>query len=385
MADDTQVNPRVYKVADLAREIDATVVGDPEVLVHGLAHPRIADSTDLALAYDASAVRALPQTRACAALLPVVAKDAPVSEAVAARLIAENPRAAMARALALLAPKPTIPVGVHPTAVVDPTAEIGDGVGIGANSVVGARARIGAGTVIMDQVTIGADTVIGTGGLFQSGVRIGERVRIGDRVMAHQNAVIGADGFGFVAEGRGTVDVAQKEQNAFSGVTRGSNESLLRIASAGSVEIGDDVEIGACTTIDRGTLGMTRIGRSTKIDNQVQIAHNCVIGEYCLIAGQVGISGSVTVGNGVVFGGQSGVADHKKIGDHAMILASAGISGNVPDRAIYAGNPAVPRDRKAHEWKSIRRLDRQFARISELEKRIGDLEAMIDRTNSDPD
>ncbi len=187
---------------------------------------------------------------------------------------------ALAKLTALFDPGPPHECGVHPTALVAADAIIGEGVSIGPYAVVGPRSRIGAGTTIMPQVTVGADAAIGAQCLLHSGVRIGHGCRLGDRVIVHANAVIGADGFSFAPD--------LMSASAFT-----AGVKVTRVHSLGNVEIGDDVEIGACTTIDRATLESTRIGRGSKIDDHVHIGHNVVIGESCILCGMVGISGSV--------------------------------------------------------------------------------------------
>ena len=224
-------------------------------------------------------------------------------------------------------------------------------------------------TVVLDQVTIGADATVGKDCLFHPGVRVGERVRIGDRVILHMNAVIGSDGFSYV-----TPEISSIETAKASGQVSAFNLKLERINSIGTVSIEDDVEIGACSTIDRSTVATTVIGRGTKIDNQVTVAHNSQMGAGCLVAGQTGIAGSVTIGRGVVMGGQVGIADHVTIGDGAILTAGAGIPGDVAPRSIMYGNPAMPRDQFGERYLNLGRLTRFYKKVAELEDRITKLE-----------
>ena len=208
---------------------------------------------------------------------------------------------------------------------------------IGAYVVIGARCKIGAGTAILPHVTVGSDVAIGKEGLFHPGVRIGDRVKIGDRVIVHANVVIGSDGFSFAPD-----------LNSPTGFT--ADVVVTRIHSLGNVEIGDDVEIGAGTTIDRSTLETTRIGRGTKIDNLVHIGHNVVIGESCILAGMVGISGSVTIGNRVRIAGRAGISDHVRIGEEAVIGARLGRSDQ--RRGAAPSCWATRRSRISARWSS---------------------------------
>jgi UDP-3-O-[3-hydroxymyristoyl] glucosamine N-acyltransferase len=229
---------------------------------------------------------------------------------------------------------------------------------------VGPRSRIGTNTTIMPHVTIGADVTIGAGGMVYSGVRIGDRTVIGDRVIAHANAVIGSDGFSFAPD-----------LNSPDVFTHGV--MVTRVHSLGSVEIGDDVEIGACTTIDRATLENTRIGRGTKIDNHVHIGHNVSIGESCVLCGMVGISGSVTIGDRVRLGGGVGVGDHVRIGDEAVVAAGSGVASNVQAGAFVSGYPALPHNRSLE---NILYAGRQKRLHEKVERIVSRLDA-IERTN----
>jgi UDP-3-O-[3-hydroxymyristoyl] glucosamine N-acyltransferase len=221
-------------------------------------------------------------------------------------------------------------------------------------------------------VTVGADAVLGARCLLHPGARVGERVRLGDRVIVHHNASIGADGFSFVTPEPGSIETARA-----SGEITARNTQIVRIPSLGDVEIGDDVEIGASSAIDRAMLGTTRVGRGTKIDNQVQIGHNTVIGENCLIAGQVGISGSCRIGNRVVFAGQAGVADHATIGDDAILMAGSKIHGHVAPAAIMVGYPAVSRKEFVAQLRSISRLKWKTGDFARLEARIVEIEQRL--------
>jgi UDP-3-O-[3-hydroxymyristoyl] glucosamine N-acyltransferase len=252
--------------------------------------------------------------------------------------------------------------GMHPTAVVAPDAQVDDGASIGPLSVIGPRARVGAGTAILAHVTVGADAVIGRDCLIHPGARIGDRVVIGDRVILQNNVSLGADGFSYAAPAPGEHPVGPEVS------------TLTRINSLGTVILGDDVEVGANTAIDRATLAATRIGRNTKIDNLVQIGHNTQIGENCLICGMVGISGSVQIGDRVVLAGGVGVADHVTIQADAIIAAGSGVIRDVPAKEEMFGYPAVPRKRAFEQIRYLARARALFTEFGELKKRIAALE-----------
>ena len=197
---------------------------------------------------------------------------------------------------------------------------------------------IGAGTRLVSHVSVGAGVSIGENCLFHAGVCIGDAVQIGHRVILQPNAVIGADGFSYVTASVGSVESARS-----GGKVSAQNTEILRINSAGTVVLEDDVEIGANSCVDRATLGETRIRRGTKLDNQVQIGHNITMGENCLVAAQVGIAGSTIIGDRVVMGGQAGVKDHITIGSDTIILPMTGVAGDVPERTLLVGFHGVPR------------------------------------------
>jgi UDP-3-O-[3-hydroxymyristoyl] glucosamine N-acyltransferase len=251
-----------------------------------------------------------------------------------ALILVKNPRVAFARALALFHPPPKFEAGAHPSAVVGKNAQLGAGAHVGACAVVKDGARIGARSVIDAGAVVGEGAVIGDDCVIHPRVTIYPRVVIGNRVIIHAGAVIGSDGFGYVT------DAGQH----------------LKIPQVGNVVIEDDVEIGANTTIDRATLGSTLVKRGSKIDNLVQIAHNNVIGEHCLLAAQVGLAGSVTLGRYVALGGQVGVADHITIGDQTMIGAQGGVIGDVAPKQILWGTPTQPNREWLRQLASLKRL-----------------------------
>jgi len=351
------------QINQIAKALEARFEGDGGLQIDRLMHPAEADrSSDLALAMNKDAVAALPRGKAQAAV--VAAKNPAPSGAFRALILVDDPRLALARLTALFDPGPAHDPGIHPTAVIAPDAQVGEGVSIGPYAVVGPRSRIGAGTVILPQVTVGADVEIGAKCLFHSGVRIGDRVRVGNGVIIHANAVIGADGFSYAP------DLASP--TAFV-----PGMVVTRVHSVGTVDLGDEVEIGACTTIDRSTVETTRIGRATKIDNHVHIGHNVTIGESCMICGMVGISGSVRIGDRVRLGGGVGVADHVAIGDQAIVAAGSGVASNVAAGTLVSGVPAQLHQRSVEQFMYIARQKRLHGKVDEISARLEAVERSV--------
>lgn len=357
-----------HTLHDIARALGADLVGDGSVVVATVAHPRLAEGADtLAIATEDSAEQALAHTRAVSAVVRQgrEAALAPLKGGIAV----SRPRYALARLLELFEAPPVIETGVHPSAVVHPTATIGADVSIGAYCHIGPDTSIGARTRILSHVTIGAGVSVGEDGLIHAGVRIGDRCVLGHRVILHPNAVIGSDGFGFVTPEKGSVEWALT-----TGRVEATNVTLVRVNSIGIVVIDDDVEIGAGTCVDRGTIGVTRIGRGTKIDNLVQIGHNSTIGENCLISGTCGLSGSVTLGDRVSLGGGVGVSDHISIGDDAVIVARSGVATSVPPRQVWGGFLAAPWQDATQDLVSTRRVPRMLRDLDDLRQRLARLE-----------
>jgi len=348
---------------DIAQALGGRLDGDGAIEISRLVHPARAERpSDLALAISADAAAALTRSKAQAA---IISADRPVpAGSLRAVISVQEPRLAFARLTALFDPGPAHDAGIHPTAVVAPDAVLGEAVSIGAYSVVGARSCVGAGTTIMPHVTVGADVAIGARCLFHSGVRIGDRGIIGDRVIVHANAVIGSDGFSYAPDLNSPINFT-------------ADVVVTRIHSLGNVELGDDVEIGACTAIDRSTLETTRIGRGTKIDNHCHIGHNVVIGESCILAGMVGVSGSVTIGNRVRIAGRVGISDHVRVGDAAIIGPGSGVPTNVAAGAFVLGYPAVARSRAMEIILELKRLKRVHTKVDDMATRLDALEETI--------
>ena len=341
-------------IGRIADALGAEAAGDLGLMVRGAAEPASAGPDDLAMALSPRWAEAIGQGSARAALLWPGADWR--SLGLAAAIFAPRGRLAMAQLTQLL-DQPAEATGIHPTAFVDPAALLGEGASVGAFTVIGAGAEVGAGCRIGSHVSIAAGARIGAGGTIHAGARIGRRVRIGARVVIQPNAVIGGDGFSFVTATASNVEAARESLGQGATVVP-DDPSWHRIHSLGGVEIGDDVEVGACATIDAGTIRPTRVGDGTKIDNLVMVAHNVVVGKHCLLCGQVGIAGSTVIGDRVVLAGQAGVTDNIAIGDDAVITGGAVILTNVPAGRVMMGYPATRMDTQIESYKALRRLPR---------------------------
>ncbi len=352
--------------AALAHALDARLEGDGDLPISGAAEPAMAGPNDVALAMSPDYSKGLAEGAARVAVL----WDGADWQALGLRaaLYVPRPRYAMAGITAALDPGPEIAPGVHPSAVIEPDVTLGEGAAIGPLVVIGRGARIGPGARIAAHVSIGEEAVIGADVLLYPGVRIARRVQIGDRFIAQPGASVGGDGFSFVTPDKSAVETAR--ENLGRGGTVANTQHWTRIHSLGTVEIGDDVELGANTTVDRGTIRATRIGRGTKLDSLVQIGHNVVIGEDCLLCGLVGVAGSTRIGNRVILGGQVGVNDNIWIGDDVVAGGATKIFTKVPAGRVILGSPAVEMATQMEINKGLRRLPRLYRDVAALKKAI---------------
>ena len=330
-------------VRDVAAWVDGEVVGDPARVIRA-ARPL----SDLPRADEITVVldeKYLPQLHASDAGAAVVDQSVPLNGKTLVRV--KDPLLAFVTIVQKMHTKPAAAwTGIHPTAVIHPKAIIGPDPSIGPHvtvaegAIVGARCRLQPGVSVGHHARLGDDVALGPN------VAIYDNCVLGDRVVIHANSVIGADGFGFrTVQGR-----------------------HMKVPQVGTVEIGDDVEIGSCTTIDRATFGTTRIGAGTKIDNLVQIAHNCQIGRHNLFAAQVGIAGSVTTGDYVVMAGQVGIADHCRIGDRTMLGAKSGVHNDIPADQKMLGVPATPVGDQLRILSCLDKLPEMRKELRELKK-----------------
>lgn len=319
-------------------------VEDPKI--SQIAPPLLADENTLALALGEEEIENLAKSKAKAALVPLG-----VSLEGITTIEVERPRLAMMKLLHMFYTEPETSVGVHPSAVVHETAELGQNVAIGPNVVIARDAKIGDNTKIMANSYIGSGAKIGKECFFHPGINIGDRVKVGNKVILHHGVSLGADGFSFVTENPDNIEQARKEGSIKE---ENTDQKIFKIPSIGSVEIHDNVEIGANTTIDRGTIENTIVGEDTKIDDQVMIGHNCKVGKGCMIVSQVGIAGSCVIGDRVVIAGQAGLADHISIGNDSIVGPSAGVSKSFPEKSIIIGTPAVPRKDFIRQLKTMK-------------------------------
>jgi len=260
-----------------------------------------------------------------------------------------NARVAFARVLALFFPETALPPGVHPSASIAPSAQVDASAYIGPNCVIGERVRIESGVVLHAGDVVADDCKLGEGTVLFPNVTLYPRTELGRRVRIHGGTVIGSDGFGYVL-----ADGVQ-----------------LKVPQVGNVLIGDDVEIGANATVDRGALGPTVIGKGTKIDNLVQIGHNVQIGEHCIVISQVGIAGSCQLGNYVILAGQAGLAGHLSIGSKATVGAQAGVMHNIPEGQVWLGSPAQPDKQTKRQMLAVQHLPELLRRVTKIEKQLG--------------
>ena len=342
---------------EIADRMGAIYDGDGSIELIGPAEPEKADKNQLALALNEKYVDALKSGNAVAALITkkINWKNIPLKGVI----FAPKPRYALSKVSKVFHDDSLIDSGIHSSAIIESNILESD-VSIGPFTFVGKGVSVGAGSRIGANCFIGENAKIGKKARIENGVTIGKNVQIGDNFISQSNSVVGSDGFSYVSPGKSDILDARK-----SGSTRHLHEiqSYEKIESLGSISIEDNVEIGACVTIDRGTIDQTVVKEGTKIDNLVHIAHNVKLGKNCLICGQVGIAGSTIVGDRVVMAGQVGVGDNLSIGSDVIIAGKSGVSSNVPGNRFMMGNPAMQMDKNISAYKVFRRLP-------QLEKKI---------------
>lgn len=344
-------------LAEIAQWVDGRVDGQDTVSISGVNALHEAGPNDIAFVSEQKYWSAAASTKAGALL---VSEDFPTGSIPLVRVA--NPRAAMATLLAKVEAERRQPPGnIHPTAVISPEVTIGQRVSIDANVRVCSGSVIGDDTVIYANSYIGNDCVIGPGCFIYSNVSVRERVTVGARCIIHPGAVIGSDGFGFTE-----VDGARQ-----------------KIPQVGTVVLGDDVEIGANTCIDRATMGATLIDDGSKIDNLCQIGHNCRIGKHCTVSGMTGMSGSTILGDHVTVGANAGFAGHLEVGDRAVIAGRAGVTKSVPAGAIVSGFPAMAHDKARRIKAGMRRVPDALKKMKELERQVAQLEKKLHGATED--
>ena len=332
-----------YTVADIAKHVRGEIHGDSTAPISGFAPAESAKRGDLTFA-ETDAYFAAAEASAASAIL--VAGDR--TSATKTLIRVKNARVAFAKVLPLFFAEPVLEGQRHPTAVIPNSASVDETAYIGPHCVIGEHCRIEARAVLLGGNHLGDNCVVGEDTKLFPNVVLYARTQVGKRVRLHAGCVIGSDGFGYVFD---------------SGV----HQKVLQV---GHVSIGDDVEIGANSTVDRGAIGATVIGKGTKIDNLVQFGHNVQFGEHGIVVSQTGIAGSTKLGNYVVLGGQVGLAGHLKIGNQVTIAAQSGVMHDIPDGEKWLGSPAQPDRSTKRQWLALQQLPELLRRVKELEKQL---------------
>jgi UDP-3-O-[3-hydroxymyristoyl] glucosamine N-acyltransferase len=327
---------------DLQAKFGGDIVGEVDAPLTGVGTLERATATQISFLANPRYLSALKSTSAAAVIVSDKARDAHAGP----KIVTSNPYAYFARVAQLFSPPQSYPPGVHASSVIDPTAIVAESasiapfVTIGAHAVIGDGVRIGAGSVIADGVKIGAGSVL------VARVVVYHNCRLGERALIHAGAVIGADGFGFAND----------------------DGRWLKIPQTGAVQIGDDVEIGANTTIDRGAIDDTVIGNGVKLDNQIQVGHNCEIGSHSIVAGCTGIAGSTKIGERVMIGGAVSITGHLSICNDAVLSANAFVTKSITEAGMYsAGFPLMPHAAWLRNAAQLRHLDAIADRLKKLE------------------
>jgi len=337
---------KAQHLSEIAALLGGKLIGQEDPVITGAAGIEDAGPNDLTFVARPKLLARLANCQAGGVLL------APGMESNLPAIEVANPYEAFATFLTGLQADPdrVFPPGVHPSAVVDESADVSAAASIGPFCVIGPGAVVGEGSRLGPHVTLGPDATVGRQCMVYAQVTIREHCVVGDRVIIHASACIGSDGFGYLP----------------------GESGLRKIPQVGVVIIEDDVELGAGVCVDRATTGQTVVGQGSKIDNQVQIGHNVRVGRHCAVSAQTGVSGSCVIGDGVTFGGQVGVGDHIKIGSGVRIGAKSGIAKDVPDGASVFGYPALEAVEAFRVVGSLRKLPGLLKRVSELEKKLGD-------------
>ena len=323
-----------FSLQEINEVLKGTILGDTNQLITAPEQLEVASNSEISFIGNKKYEKFWADSKACVA---VVNEDISIEPGENKAFIkVKNADLAMSQVLELFAPPPPIfKNDIHPTAIIDKTASIENGVKIGAGCYIGPNTRIGENSVIYPNVTILDDCTIGKNTVIWSGTVIRERCHLGNKCIIHPNATIGADGFGFRPD---------------------PEKGLVKVPQIGNVIIGNDVEIGANSCVDRGKFSSTVIGDGCKIDNLVQIGHNSKLGRFCIMAGNSGLAGSVTLGNGVIIGGSASIKDHTKIGDGAIVGAGSGVTGDVEAGKTMLGYPAVEARDALKQWAILKRL-----------------------------
>jgi len=335
---------------ELAEQLGASLIGDGSTVVTGVAGIEDAREGHLTFVANPRYRNKLFSTHATAAIVPEDVKEAPL-----VLLVTPDPYLAFTKALEIFHPPDRLEEGISPEARIDPSARVGQGVTIFPFVFIGEEAEIGDRTVLYPFVYVGNRARVGEDCCIRANVSIREGCRLGDRVILHNGVVVGSDGFGYAQEGN----------------------RHRKIPQVGIVRIEDDVEVGANACIDRGTMGETRIGRGTKIDNLVQVAHNVQVGEDVILVSQVGISGSTSVGDRAMLGGQVGVTGHIQVGEDVKIGAKSGVHSSIQKGRVVSGIPAMPYENFLKTMAALKHLPKMRENLRKLAKKVEALEAAV--------
>lgn len=351
---------------------DIELIGTPSLRIEALMHPAKATlPTHMIYSPNESGLQALVPNGPRAAL---VSAETVIPEEMLASgqytfLVAQRPRLVLGLLLQLFETPVWVNEGIHPTAVIDPTADVALTAQVGPFAVISPNCVVGEGTIIHAHTFLGYGVQVGSDCILHAGAKVMDRCVLGDGVILQPNCVVGSDGFSFITP------EASKHEKTEAPVALLKDQTLVRIPSVGNVVLGNRVEVGACTTIDRGTLAETKVGNDTKFDNLVQVGHNNTIGDACLIVSQVGIAGSCTIGNGVVMAGQVGLADHLTIGDGAILMAKSGVMNDIPAGDTVVGAPAYSKRKAFQIMMSQEKLPQVLNDYKKLKKRFEQLES----------
>jgi UDP-3-O-[3-hydroxymyristoyl] glucosamine N-acyltransferase len=323
-----------YSIHEINEVLKGIIVGDTTIKITAPEQLELASASEISFIGNKKYEKFWDASKACAAVVNEDIAIEPGENRVFIKV--KNADLAMSQVLELFAPPtPLFIVDIHPSAIIDPTAVIGNGSRIGAGSYIGPKVEIGENVTIYPNVTILDACTIGKNTVIWSGAVVRERCHMGNDCIIHPNATIGADGFGFRPD---------------------PQRGLVKIPQIGNVVLGNNVEIGANTCVDRGKFSSTILGDGCKIDNLIQIGHNSNLGRFCIMAGQSGLAGSVTLGNGVMIGGSASITDHVTIGDGAIIGGGSGVTKDVPAGVTLLGYPAIEARDALRQWAILKRL-----------------------------
>ncbi len=339
-----------HSLQDIAKHLEAKLLNPVDIIITGLNYADQAKENELTLINKIEHVTLLSSSKASAALITSDLEDKAKEINDKPIMIVQNADLAMAKVLELFSQPNSEKDGIHPRAVIEPTAKIGNNVSIGAGSYIGRNVTIGDGTIIYANASIYDNAKIGPQCIIWPNVNIRERTEIGAFCRLYSGCNIGSDGFGYRPSEDG--------------------KSIVRVPHIGNVVLGNYVDVGSGACIDNAKFGSTKIGDMTKIDNLVQIGHNVIIGQGCMICGQVGIAGSVNIGNGVIIAGNAGIRDHVTIGDNAQVGGKAGVMKDVKPGERVMGYPAYEGRKLARQWAAVRHLPETMKKLKALAKTL---------------